>query len=320
MMSWQAANRIANIAAAQAHHALGVDPVRYPVQVAPAIYRAGLAQAWRPLSTLFGAYLTYPGGVAGVLVNANMTRAVRRHTAAHELGHHRLGHRSGVENGWMIGQNGGSIRGRASWSPEEKAAEAFATWFLMPRQAVLAALSNLGVDRPVDAAQVYQLSLLLGTGFASTTRHLVSLRLASVADARAWAKVPPSTIKRGLLATILPSTSDMDVWDICRVRDEAVYVSPGDLIVLRPPARLVGVVGPMVESGRPADGVGTVLACTAEDTATDTRSGNRATLTLVSNRGGSRGRITVVVQPRPMGVYRCPNGHTNVKETAPDDH
>ena len=36
---------------------------------------------------MFGAYLANPGADLGILVNNRPSRAIRRHSAAHELGH-----------------------------------------------------------------------------------------------------------------------------------------------------------------------------------------------------------------------------------------
>lgn len=232
-MSWSTAHRVAHIAAVQALHELKVPHGEFPVYVEAAIDRAGVPLLWRPMDQLFGTYLRV-GEVRGILVNERLTRSGRRHTAAHELGHHRFGHRldPGVPCAVDTGEEQSPPR---RWTPDEKAAEAFADWFLMPPKAVRAALDCLGLERPDGPGSVYQLSLLLGTTYRATARHCLSLRLASSADRQAWSKVSPGTLKQRLVARPLPSTREVDVWSVQPPQTSkytARHLSPGDLVVL----------------------------------------------------------------------------------------
>ena len=61
---------------------------------------------------------------------------------------------------------------------EEKLAEAFAAWFLMPLPAVASAMRRMGISRPRGPEDVHQIACWLGTSFAGTARHLVNLQLA----------------------------------------------------------------------------------------------------------------------------------------------
>ncbi|WP_436776756.1 ImmA/IrrE family metallo-endopeptidase [Yinghuangia sp. YIM S09857] len=91
-MNWDVAHKVAAIASVQAHRDLGVDRAGY-VHVHAALTRAGVDVLARPMPTLFGVY--QPGRAAeepSVLLNARLNIVTQRHTAAHELGHHRLGH------------------------------------------------------------------------------------------------------------------------------------------------------------------------------------------------------------------------------------
>ena len=92
MTTWSQAHRIANLAAALAHGDLGTDPGQFPVDVYSAIGDAGIILMWRPLPRLFGMYINEPGARPGILINNGLDHASQRHTAAHELGHHVLGH------------------------------------------------------------------------------------------------------------------------------------------------------------------------------------------------------------------------------------
>lgn len=230
-MSWAAAHRVAHIAAAQAHHDLGVVPDRFPVSVADAIDAAGLPLMWRPMNQLFGMYL-HVGDQHGILVNEGLTQAGRRHTAAHELGHHRFAHHPDPGSPCAV-DIGETAPGKHRWTPDEQSAEAFADWFLMPRKAVLAALACLGLDRPDGAATVYQLSLLLGTTYRATVRQLVSMRLTDPRTAQRWASQSPAVLKRRLLIGPLTSTYDVDVWNVQNPCIPAArHLSPGDRVVV----------------------------------------------------------------------------------------
>ncbi|MEZ5097051.1 MAG: ImmA/IrrE family metallo-endopeptidase, partial [Nocardioides sp.] len=183
--------------------ALEVDVTAPRVDVEAAISRADLDLFWRPMPRLFGLYFNEPDATVGILVNSGLPRGARRHTAAHELGHHLLRHSTTVDDGSTIDiggavdplpHNGATRR----WTDHEMGAEAFAAWFLMPRRVVAAALKLLGRDRPQSALDVYRLSVILGTSYATTLRHLPNLRLASTHDTNAWLKVPPGRLKARL--------------------------------------------------------------------------------------------------------------------------
>lgn len=231
-MTWQVANRIASIAAAQAHGQLGIDSKSLPIQVSDAIAKADVTLMWQRLPALFGVYVKGCGDRPGILVNSKMTRSARRHTAAHELGHHQLGHASSVESGSNIGDSCNPASRGSNWSPPERAAEAFASWFLMPRLGVVKLLGELGIKRLASADQAYQLSLHMGTAYASTVRHLGSLRLISHQQSQEWARVPPSAFKKKIYSGTLDSTQDVDVWHLGRGKGRTLYASPGDLICI----------------------------------------------------------------------------------------
>lgn len=297
-MNWTMANRLGHIAATKAHGRLGVDVAQYPINVSKAIDDAGLALMRRKMPRLFGIYIE-AGGNRGIMVNSIMTRATRRHTAAHELGHHEFGHRpdpgrqcaieapvpitastlaTGAQ-GWVRAQ--GQV---------EMSAEAFATWFLMPRRAVIAALAALGIDRVSSPLEVYQLSLLLGTTHRATCRHLVNLRMAARDDSDGWARVQPGRLKRTLATEVgmtLTSTFDMDVWDLRATTGARVEASVGDLIVL--PAKLVAA----------AEAAGLTAVATGSSTAM-VECGAAVNRTALV---GPTQTTSLAVHDRPQGLY-----------------
>jgi IrrE N-terminal-like domain len=239
MTTWVEANRLANLAAAQARGDLGIDTATVPIDVYGAIGDAQVVLMWRPMPRQFGAYINEPGSRPGILINNGLPYAAQRQTAGHELGHHFLRH--GTRTDVDLDPPGDR---RPVWPSEEKLAEAFAAWFLMPRKAVMTALSLLGIQRPNAPNDAYQLSLLLGTPYRATVRHLPSLRLASESHAAAWVKVPPNVIKERLdPAATAPLSRKSDVWMInSRFAGTQLLIHPGDRIVImdaHPGSRLV---------------------------------------------------------------------------------
>ncbi|MFD3850682.1 ImmA/IrrE family metallo-endopeptidase [Streptomyces microflavus] len=265
-MNWAVAHRIAGIAAIQAHRDLGIDRNRY-VPVHRALRTASLTGMAQPMPRLFGVYFSPADNGPAVLLNAGLNIVTQRHTAAHELGHHRLHHRTAADD-----EINPALRwGNGEWPEEEKTAEAFAAWFLMPRPAVLAALEWICEGRPDSPIHVYRLARELGTSYAGTVRHLQHLRLLDAARAREWAKVAPADL-RGPLAQGTALRPDAHVHVLAaRTREQHVHADVGDLLVLDDaegrlaslPKGLVlrpGVKGPMaaVEVTEELDGVQTL--------------------------------------------------------------
>lgn len=297
-MNWTMANRLGHIAATKAHSRLGVDSTRYPINVSKAIDDAGLALMHRPMPRLFGIYIEANGN-RGIMVNSIMTRATRRHTAAHELGHHEFQHRPdparhcAIETNLAAGAESSSTgaQGRVKTQGQvEMTAETFAAWFLMPRRAVIAATAALGMDTVSSPEHAYQLSLMLGTTHRATCRHLANLRLADPDDSGRWARVPPGRLKRALAAEVglaLNSTFDMDVWDLRTSNRARVEASVGDLLVLPADFEVVAE-----ERGL------NVVASSASTVTVEC-----AAPTTFTNLMSSRLTVALVVHDRTLGVY-----------------
>lgn len=241
MLTWQEAHRIANMAAAQTHTALGVSLDGTRVDIVAAVRAAEVELMWQPMPRVFGVYLNEPGSRPGILVNGGLPPGARRHTLAHELGHHRLRHVTSVDDGSTIDTVTAEeydamppASRRRAWPDQEKAAEAFAAWFLMPRRVVTTALETLGLQRPRTALDVYRLSLLLGTSFRSTVRHLPNLRLAHPQNCATWSRTAPGQIKASLdRGTPDPASRRPDVWLLDPGLDGiTLHLHPGDRLVL----------------------------------------------------------------------------------------
>lgn len=240
-LTWAKAHQIAHMAATKAHHALNVDLSGVSVDVVSALGAADVMVLWRPMPQLFGAYINEPGSKPGVLVNYGLPRPARRYTCAHELGHHWMRHSTSVDDGSSIDTTVledvdavPAANRRRAWPEQEKLAESFASWFLMPRRVVANALDVLNLTKPRTAADAYALSLLLGTSYRTTVRQLPNLRLASLAQANTWAKVAPGRIKATLdQGAASPHSRYPDVWVLDeRFSGLRLPVKAGDRLVV----------------------------------------------------------------------------------------
>jgi Zn-dependent peptidase ImmA (M78 family)/predicted secreted protein len=232
--SWQDIHRIAAAEAMRAHRELGVDTTR-PIDPFAALERSGVLVMRQRLDHLAGAYLPAnpaDGSPPGVLINVAHPLSRQRYTAAHELWHHRRDRDLvfDAETEWLArGEDGGEER--------ERLAEAFASWFLMPRRLVEATLELLGLSpQALDERGAYALSLELGTSYAATVNHLAGLRLISLAARNRLRRATPQAIKQALGAIDVAA----DVWKDVRLvgpgeRARAVEALEGDALVLEVP-------------------------------------------------------------------------------------
>ncbi|MFF9078767.1 ImmA/IrrE family metallo-endopeptidase [Streptomyces rubiginosohelvolus] len=192
-MSWNDAHGAAMIAAAQAHQELGARVDDY-VDVFGALRRAGVEVMGQKLGGLLGLYVDSSSGVAaGCLVNTGLEEVAMRHTAAHELGHHRMFHGTSIDH-----QDQASGRWGDGWPQHEREAEAFASWFLMPRPAARTALDRCGLQLPEAPADAYRMARWLGVPYATAVRHLVRLKVIDRHDETEWLKHSPADLKSQL--------------------------------------------------------------------------------------------------------------------------
>jgi predicted secreted protein len=177
------------------------SPIDEPVDVFSAIDRANLWLIFRPLEGMKGA-LCSGGSATGVLVNSNHPFYLQRFTAAHELGHYRLGHPPTID------LDGDDDLGCAlSWAELE--AESFASQFLMPPRAVRRAIDNTQPSSPLDA---YQAALRLQVSYAAMVSRLHVLKLISCSQAKEWRAIPPRQIKQSLTHGITGPLGQNNAW------------------------------------------------------------------------------------------------------------
>jgi hypothetical protein len=228
-VSWNNAHGAAMIAAAQAHEALGTAVDDY-IDVFGALRRAEVEVVGRELGGLLGLYVDASQGGPACLVNTGLEEVSMRHTAGHELGHHRLGHGTSIDH-----QEQSSGRWGEGWPQHEREAEAFASWFLMPRPAARTALARCGLLRPESPLDVYRMARWLGTPYATTVRHLVRLKMIDRSTETVWLKYSPGSLKAEL-AHGLPLGPKAHIHLLTpAAHDGAVHVAAGDVLLLAVP-------------------------------------------------------------------------------------
>lgn len=201
-----AAARLEGVQAAHAEHERLGTSMHERVAIFDVIEDARIWLLFKPLNNLFGAYKRYEDA-AGIIVSANHPLTLQRYTAAHEYGHHVLGHTASADDETHI------YRGR-SQNLQEVAAQSFAGEFVMPLQLVNYTLQMMGITdhHPnLTPRQIYQLALELGVSYSAGITQLVGQRKLSVDAGRRLRKTSPLDIKIGLVGA-KPEYSWADVW------------------------------------------------------------------------------------------------------------
>jgi Zn-dependent peptidase ImmA (M78 family) len=207
-------------AAASEHARLGT-PLDAPIDVFDVIQRSGIWLMFQPLRNLYGAYERV-GDAAGIIINAKQPPSLQRFTAAHEYGHHVLGHAPSLDDETHI-QPDGELP-----NPGEQAAQTFAAHFLMPPQLVETALGRLGL--PASPARltpqaVYLLSLELGVSYAATVNQLAMLGKIERDYAAALRRFSPKQIKAEIAQAPRARNDRVDTW-LLREEDRGRVLRP----------------------------------------------------------------------------------------------
>jgi Zn-dependent peptidase ImmA (M78 family) len=203
------------------------------IDVYDTIARLGVPLMFTRLDGLLGAYYRDP--TPGILVTTRRPLSQQRFTAAHELGHHHLGHTPSLDDESILRR--APFQARAGDNLQEVEAEAFAAAFLLPRW-----LLDWHCERQDwtdadlhDPALVYQLALRTGTSYEATVWTLHRYDVFDRATARLMASVELKKIKQKLLHGYSPENfHDVDVWLVTeRDADLRLYGGPKDLFVVR---------------------------------------------------------------------------------------
>ena len=204
------------------------------IDVYDAIARLNVPLFFTKLDGLLGVYMREPS--PGVLITTQRPQNQQRFTAAHELGHHHLGHSPSLDDESILRR--APFQARAGDDPQEVEAEAFAAVFLLPRW-----LLDWHCDRHdwtdadlLDPVKVYQLALRVGTSFKATVWTLHRYDVFNRATANAMAKLELKEVKRAILRGYQPEDYRRDVWLLTdRDADMRIEGGPGDLVVVRLP-------------------------------------------------------------------------------------
>jgi len=238
--TWVEAQRLAAVAATRVltRHQVSFGD-RIPLL--DIIEREGVIVRFGPLPRLAGAYVADAGSDPGILVNNRLPLANQRYTSGHELGHHVFDHgtTSDIETDWLspTATDSGPV------PIEERLAEAFAAWLMMPRRLVEWAMQSLdltAISTPTDA---YRLSLLLGASYRATCVHLTNLGLLDWAAMDRMVAVQPKTIKTDLLGTGARPVGQANVHLVSPSTDTpTIRVGSGDVVIIASSAGPVATI------------------------------------------------------------------------------
>jgi IrrE N-terminal-like domain len=139
------------------------------IDVFSVIVHLGVPLMFKPLEGLLGAYIPVPN--PGILVTTERQLSIQRYTAAHELGHHFMGHRGSLDDDSILRRS--PFDGR-NYDQNEVAANSFAAMFLMPDWLfnLHATRQHWTADSLREPTTVYQMSLRVGTSYEATCRAL----------------------------------------------------------------------------------------------------------------------------------------------------
>ena len=238
MTSRADAIRRAALAAARLQQRLGLEDRvtegQGRIDIFDVVSKLDIPLMFRPLDGLLGAYLVKP--TPGMIVTTRRPLSVQRFTAAHELGHHILGHATSLDDEAIIGR--GPLSGWPGHAIQELEANAFASTFLLPRWLVNFHCRQQGWDSSAlkQPDVIYQFSLRAGLSYQATCWTLHSYKLLKTADAKIVSDTEPKTIKKRQLGDITLESYHGDVW-VLTEKDEGMRLEGGplDLFVVKLP-------------------------------------------------------------------------------------
>ena len=202
------------------------------VDVYDTIARLNVSLFFTKLDGLLGVYLREPS--PGVLVTTQRPQNQQRFTAAHELGHHYLGHNPSLDDESILRRS--PFQARAGDDPQEVEAEAFAAVFLLPRWLLdwHCDQQDWTDDDLLDPVNVYQLALRVGTSFKATVWTLHRYDVFDRQTANAMSGLPLKKVKQSILRGFEPDDYRRDVWLVTdRDADMRIEGGPSDLVVVR---------------------------------------------------------------------------------------
>ena len=206
------------------------------VDVFGSILRENIPLMFQELEPLMGAYLR-PGGQPGIILTTRRPLGQQRFTAAHELGHHILGHDPHADDDSILRRSPDIMRDYVSLPPEEQEADAFASYFLLPDWLLRTQMERHNwTSRHFEEPEiVYQAALRMGVSYSAVLYALVRGKVITANVRRQLARIQPGRLKKALVPDFpLESTKNIDVWELDE-RDEGSVIEAGrdDLFVLK---------------------------------------------------------------------------------------
>jgi Zn-dependent peptidase ImmA (M78 family) len=185
--------------------------------------RLNIDLRFEALPSLEGMYS--PGDPPIIVLSALRPTGRQRMNCAHELGHHVMGHGTRLDQ---------LLAGRAAqrrFDPDEFAADCFAEYLLMPKLAILLALSERGIKpeamEPIDA---FRVSSYFGVGYRALIHHLeVNLQTLPPDRARTLRGVAPKVIRHDVAGRWVDG--ELLAADSCW-HGRAIDLHTGDLLLL----------------------------------------------------------------------------------------
>ncbi len=207
------------------------------VDVFDGIDRRGATLMFKRFDRLLGAFMKQNGST-GIIVNTERPLGMQRFTAAHELGHLILGHDPHADDEGIL-RRGPIADGRTyrQVAPEEREADAFASYFLLPSHLIRAQMEMQGWDarRFSSPEVVYQASLRFGTSYSAAVYGLEREKVITRGMRQELLNTRPKDLKLELLdGQALPDPRRSDIW-LLSERDEGAVIEAGrdDLFLLR---------------------------------------------------------------------------------------
>ena len=162
-----------------------------PVCVYDIAEELGVEVLFRPENSLDGMYVKTS---RTILIPSNRPPGRQAFTCAHELGHCLFGHGSRIDEIAVLEEE-------HAHDPEERLANAFGGYLLMPPWAVKEAFFRRNwVPRSSKPLQVYIVAGQLGVGYETLVRHLFhSLNMLSLTDMELLLRSTPKRLRRSLL-------------------------------------------------------------------------------------------------------------------------